>query len=333
MKQARWTKTGIEVVEVKPPPLESGHARLRVVACGICGSDLHRYRGEQPAPPGSVPAHEVVGTPIDGPASLEDRLYAVEPRYWCGRCELCQSGRRHLCPAGGLLGVDRAGGLAEWMDVPLAGLHPVDPAVTPLVASLAEPLAVCVRALNLAAPATDSRVLVLGAGTVGLLAGLLARDRVGEVAITARHAHQREAARRLGLVALGEDDLEAWSAQAVPGVAIETVGGRADTLDAAIRSTRPGGRVVVLGIFSGSPAIDTLALVLKELSIVGSNTYGMAEGGSEFAAAVELLPRHASELAPLLTHQLPLAKLENAFACADDKSSGAIKVSLEMPRV
>lgn len=328
MRQARWTETGIELGEVEPGRLDPGQVRLRVAACGICGSDLHRYRGELPAAPGSVPGHELVGTPLDGPSGLEDRLYAVEPRFWCGRCRHCRSGSRQLCEHGGLLGVDRAGGLAEQVDAPLASLHPLPAGVELLCASLAEPLAVCVRALHLAAPRADSRVLVLGAGTLGLLAGLLARDRAAQTAITARHPQQRAAARELGLVPLSEDELEAWAAQAEPDVVIETVGGHADTLNDAIRSARPGGRVVLLGMFSTPPPIDGFALVIKELALIGSNTYGTTPRGSEFGAAVELLPRYAGEIGSLQTHQLPLAKLEDAFACAQDKSSGAIKVTV-----
>jgi hypothetical protein len=119
------------------------------------------------------------------------------------------------------------------------------------VASLAEPLAVAVRGVSLGRIDDDSRVLVLGAGTIGLLSGLLARERAtaGSVAITARHAQQRDAAKRLGLLALAEDEVKPWLREAAPDVVIETVAvtpARCSTP----RWCRPGGRIVVLGIFS-----------------------------------------------------------------------------------
>jgi threonine dehydrogenase-like Zn-dependent dehydrogenase len=116
-----------------------------------------------------VPGQEVVGFPLDGPSGLAERLYAVEPRVWCGTCGLCLSGRRHLCPEGRILGLTEAGGLGEFMDAPREALHAVDPEVPALVASMSEPVAVCVRAIHRAQIEAGSRVLVLGGGTIGLL--------------------------------------------------------------------------------------------------------------------------------------------------------------------
>ncbi|MFI5316690.1 MAG: zinc-binding dehydrogenase [Myxococcota bacterium] len=328
MRQARWTESGLAIAEVEPPALPSDWARLRVAACGICGTDLHLWRRELPPPLGLAPGHEMAGTLLDGPRGLADALYAVEPIHVCGSCDFCISGRRQLCGKLEIFGVMRPGGLAEFVDVPAATLHPVHPSVSPLLASLAEPLAVCERAISLARLDSDSRVLVLGAGSIGLLSGLLARDRAGAVAISARHAQQSEAAKRLGLLPLAESEVRAWAAEAQPDVVIETVGGHAQTLLDATRFCRPGGRIVVLGIFSKRSEVNGYLLATRELELVGSNMYGTGRRGSLFRAAVELLPRYARELAPLLTHRFALGELESAFRCASDKQSGAIKVTV-----
>lgn len=325
MLQAQWTEEGIGVFDVEPGPLADGAVRLRVSACGICGTDLHLYRRELPAPPGGVPGHEIVGTPIQG-GDFADGLYAVEPIQRCGACALCAAGRPHLCPQGRLLGIALPGGLAELVDVPAYTLHPVDASVSPRVAALAEPLAVCVRAVNLAELTLSSRVLVLGGGTIGLLSALLARDRAAQVAITVRHAHQRALAESFGIRALGEDEVALWALDREPDVIIETVGGGADTLLQATRLCRRAGRVVVVGVFSGGQPIDALGLVLKELSLVGSNTYGNDRRGSEFRSAVDLLPRYRAELEALQTHTVPLREVDRGFAVAADKKSGAVKV-------
>jgi threonine dehydrogenase-like Zn-dependent dehydrogenase len=97
----------------------------------------------------------------------------------------------------------------------------------------------------------------------------------------------------------------------------------------ATRFCRAGGRIVVLGIFSKRSEVNGYLLATKELELVGSNMYGASRRGSQFRAAVELLPRYAAELAPLQTHRFGLGELESAFRCASDKQSGAIKVATE----
>ncbi len=328
MRQTRFSGGGVELVDAEPRPLEDGWVRLAVETCGICGSDLHMMRGHTRVPDWLVPGHEIVGVPIDGPPGLSDARYAVEPRVWCGQCEFCETGSRQLCAHGNLIGVGYNGGLAETVDVPLGCLHRVPGDLDALPASLSEPVAVCVRALNLARLDAGSRVLVIGGGTIGLLSGLLARDRAQSVAIIVRHAHQQEAAKRLGLLALSEGEAGDWAASHGPDVVIETVGGLADTLDEAIRLCRAGGRIVVLGVFAGSRPINALAFLVKELSLIGSNTYGTTRRAPEFAVGVELAARYRSELAPLQTHQFSLDSVADAFACANDKRSGAIKVTI-----
>ena len=136
-------------------------------------------------------------------------------------------------------------GSRELVDAPLENLAPIPEGVDPVTASLTEPLAVTVRGVGLGAGEPDSKVLVLGAGAIGLCAALVARDRADEVAITARYPHQRDAAAHIGLTVLGEGDAVEWGKQHRPEVVIESVGGTADTLTDAVRvvgAGRPGRR-------------------------------------------------------------------------------------------
>ncbi len=327
MRRAHWGERGIGLAEVKPGPLPRDWIRLRIAACGICGSDLHFYRRDFP-PPAMAPGHEMVGYPIEAAPGLEDGLYAVEPLQRCGRCAFCAAGTYNRCPELRLFGLAAHGGLADFVDVPAYTAFRVDPELPPVVASLAEPLAVCVHATELARLEPSSRVLVLGAGTIGLLSGILARDRADRVAVTARHAPQREAARHFGLEVLEESELPAWAAEHAPDVVLETVGGRADTLQQALVSCQAGGRIVVVGVFGGNREINALALMMKEVTLLGSNMYARGPRGSDFGTAVSLLPRLREELALLQTHQYPLEELGKAFETANDKRSGSIKVTL-----
>ena len=328
MIQAQWTGDGIQVVDVDQRPPKEGWVRLKVAACGICGSDLHAYRGQETATLGTVPGHEIIGTVEDGGKGLADSLYAVEPILFCGECDFCANGQRQICRKNGLLGYVEPGGFADYVNLPRYTLHPVDPSISPLTASIVEPLACGYRGVQLGRLDLDSRVLVQGAGSIGLLTGLLARDRAHEVAITTRYPHQVEAAKKLGLLPLGENDWEDWCKEREPDVVIETVGGAAHTINEAIKACRRGGRIVIVGIFTEPSSIDSLALVIKEVDIIGSSMYGRGVRGSEFGGTVESLTRYKGEFDGLLTHQFPLSSVQEAFVCANDKSSQSIKVTL-----
>ena len=328
MRRAVWTDDGLAVTESDPPPLAAGWARLQVEACGICGSDLHFWHGQMARPMGTAPGHEFVGTVMDGPADLADVRYVGSPAVSCGACEYCTTGAPHLCGRGGpSIGLGRDGAMADYVDVPLGNIFPVADTVDARLASLGEPVAVAVRGISIGAPGSESRVLVLGAGTVGLIAALVARDRAAEVAITARYPHQRAAAERLGVTVLGETDGPAWGKEHRPDVVVETVGGTADTMNTAIRVARRGGRIVVLGTFQTVP-VDLLRAQLKELQILTSFAYGTNRRGSDFGTAVELLPRWRDELSVLQTHQFALDQATTAFETAADKTSEALKVTV-----
>jgi threonine dehydrogenase-like Zn-dependent dehydrogenase len=171
-------------------------------------------------------------------------------------------------------------------------------------------------------------VLVLGAGAIGLCAALVARDRAAEVAIAARHPHQRAAAGALGVTVLAEDEVRAWAKEHRPDVVIESVGGAADTVELAVQVIGRGGRIVVLGTFSAPKPVDLQRLMLKEVALLGSFCYGGGDREPEFATAARLTGRWREELRGLATHQFGLDDVTTAFATADDKSTGAIKVTL-----
>jgi threonine dehydrogenase-like Zn-dependent dehydrogenase len=327
MLQSLWTEKGIVLEEVTPPALQPGWVRLKVQACGICGSDLHGYKdGKIRA--GGRPGHEMSGTIMESTVDLADELYAVEPWLWCGECEFCRIGKVQLCRKGGLVGVSVPGGLADFIDVPAMHVYPSDPSLTPIEASLTEPFGICTRAVHLADLRMDTRVLILGAGSLGLISGLLSRDTAERVAISYRYASQAEAALRLGLEAVPEDKVVEWAQDYGPDVVIETVGGHANTMEQATAACRPDGRIVVLGLFSENPTLDMRALIHKELKIMGSAFFGTSEHGPEFRASTKILPHYKKELSVLQTHQFPLSRVADAFEAAVSKDDRPIKVTI-----
>lgn len=312
-----------------------GEVRVRVRACGICGSDLH-LRSAGFVQRGVAPGHEFAGV-IDtvglGVSGLSPgTAVAVEPLRSCGRCAECRRGLEAICAEGQLLGVHASGGFAEYAVVPARRAFPVPADLDPRVAALAEPMAVVVRGLRRGGLAPGQRVLVLGAGTLGQLATLAARALgAASVEVSARHAEQARLARELGAArVLGEGDASppALAGAAPYDLVLETVGGAADTLNAAGAAVRRGGTVAVLGMFLGPVRLETLPLLLKEATLAWSYCYGRGDEPCDFAEAVRLLAAEREGAARLLTHAVPLADAERAFALAADRKAGTVKVSV-----
>jgi 2-desacetyl-2-hydroxyethyl bacteriochlorophyllide A dehydrogenase len=325
----------IELREVAPPQPGAGQVLVKVRSCGICGSDLHYYHGGLP-PPVVCPGHEISGEVAEVGAGVTrfaagDRV-AVEPAITCGRCPGCRVGDYQLCREFKIVGTHADGGFAEYLVMPEYALFALPAGVAWPVAALTEPLAVGVHGVRLGNVRLGDRVLVLGAGTIGLLAALAAREAgAAEVLITARHPHQRRAAERFGARPFAEerDELSAYVFAHPVDVTIETVGGRAETLNQALYSTRPGGRVVVLGVFTTQPQLNALVLMLKEMRLIGSLMYGRDGVRADFDVALDVLQRNAAAAAEMVTHRFPLAQIAEAYRVAADKRQKSIKVTIE----
>ena len=329
-----------EVREVERPAVEPGRVLVRVRNCGICGSDLHFYRGEFPAAPGLRLGHEISGEVAElgeGVSGLSERQpVAIEPVEVCRDCDLCRTGRYQLCPGRKFLGTVLPGAFAEYITVPDYTVHPLPEGVDFEVGALVEPLAVSVHGLRQVGLSFGERVAVLGSGTIGLMALVAARAMgASDVFVTARYPHQAEAARALGashVVDANENALEelrAAFAGRPPEVVVETVGGHADTLNEAVALAAPSGRVSVLGLFTEPKTLNAMMVVLKEIRLFGGITYGRPSARSDFEVALEIARDHAGDLKRLVTHRVALRDIEAGFVTAADKSQASIKVTVE----
>jgi 2-desacetyl-2-hydroxyethyl bacteriochlorophyllide A dehydrogenase len=333
-RSALWTEQGIGVREASRPVAGPGELLIAVRACGICGSDLHVFRGETPRPAGVGPGHEVVGEivalgeGVAGP-TVGTRV-AVEPYTSCGSCRHCLRGRGYLCPRRRLLGFGLPGGMAEHVVVPAGRVYPLPAELEWTTAALTEPAAIVLHGLRRAGLEVGQRVFVIGAGTIGLLATLLARaGGATRVGVAARHPQQRRMALALGAdEVVAPEEAMAGSPLARGGwdLVVETVGGHAPTLQQALDLADAGGTVLLLGVHSVPQEIVTRRIWLDEVTVVGAFGYGRWGGRADYEDAVALLARHRAELAPLVTHTFPLERAADAFAAAADKRSGAIKV-------
>ena len=324
-----------EIADVDAPEPAPGEALVRVRSVGVCGSDLHFYRGEFPLPAGFCLGHEVsgeveaLGDGVNGFAK-GDRV-ALELFTVCRSCAQCRSGNYHLCRSRKSNGIDMPGGLREYMTVPAYDLYKLPEAVDAELGSLVEPLAVNVHGLKLAGMQFGERVGVLGAGTIGLMAIAAARAMgAAHISVSARYPHQRVMANALGADAIF--DANAAGAQQMAksaggaDIVVETVGGSADTLAQALPLVAPRGRVCMLGVFTAPVQLHPLLLTLREATIVGSNCYNRTGAQSDYEIAIEIMRREGESLRSIITHRFPLASVAEAYETADDKKSGAIKV-------
>ena len=324
----------VGIVDKAVPEPRDDWVRVAVSAAGICGSDLHIFHHLRDALKGIQPGHETAGIVDalgDGVDLKLGTKVAIEPLTWCGTCYQCLQGYHNRCADRQLIGVSRPGGMAEFVEVPASSLHVLPDRLDDNVAALTEPMAVCVRGVRLAHIDLGDRVAVLGAGTIGVLSVLAARDAgASEIYVTARYPHQADVARALGATEVFSDYQAMLDALgATLDVVIETVGGTADTITEATALARAGAVIVTLGVFQGTITLPGMAICGNELTLVGSNCYARDARKGDFALGVELAVRHEDLLAPLVTHRFKLDQVAEAYATAADKRSGALKVQLE----
>lgn len=335
-------ETAVTTLELRGPG--PGEVEIAVHACGICGSNLHAWAHPESAiqrdgnsHPGAA-GHEIAGevTRVGADVTVFEpgQQVCVEPNLAtaCGKCAACVEGRAWFCRNQKDIA---CWGFAESMIVPAQSLlRPPEP-IAPELLTLAEPLAFAIHALRNSWTATRYRiagrhVAVVGAGVAGLLVVAAARDLgAGRITVFARHPHQAAAADAVGAheVIKGTVDAKHESVRNLRAdVVLEAVGGRSDTFATSLSAVARGGEVVVLGLFDEPQTFDARKAVFREIRMFFPVTYGTLDGISDFELALELLVRDQDTLARLVTHRLPLDRVDEAFALAADKGTGALRV-------
>ncbi len=313
MRAVRAANGTVEVCDV-PAPSGPG-VRVDVKAAGICGTDLHLVSGADFPPPRVTLGHEIAGITENGTP------VAIEPLSPCGRCDPCRRGDEHLCADSSamLFGIGLDGGMADRIEVPERCLVPLPAGVDVRDASLVEPLAVVVHSLRRSAARPDQRVVVIGGGTIGLCAVAAARARGCEVALVARHDAQRAAGERLGATEVSDGGYD---------IVIEAAGSES-ALGRAVDLARPGGTVMIPGVYWGPVTVSGMAWCFKEVSLCPTALYSRTAGGRDIDAAAALLATTPGLAGTLITHRYPLDAAAEAFETAASRDRGAIKVVLE----
>ena len=321
-----WGRDDVRIEDIADPGNPAaGWVRLRIQACGICGTDVEEYTSgpviivTEPHPLSGRCApltlgHEAVGiidAVGDGVPLEVGTPVAIESNMFCGECYWCRRGDLTLCAHLASLGLMGDGGLAEYMMAPAHMCIPFSDDLPAEQAALAEPLSVAVRAVSKAGVGIGSTVAVLGAGTVGLLCVQVARLAGAKAVIgVEKLASRRALALQLGADAavLPEDAADAAMAL-TEGVGVDVTieaAGNAVAAAAAVRLARKGGRTVLLGVFNDVVPIDMMDMLRGEKTVLASLSHVYDE---DFTKAVSLLDRGLVQVAPLITDRISLPEV------------------------
>ena len=298
MRAAVWTgPREMQIQDVEQPTVVPGELLLRVNTVGICGSELSGYLGHNSlrVPP-LIMGHEFGATIVEVGAGVEgfavgDRVTA-NPMVPDRSCVMCRAGYENLCLNRTLVGAHRPGAFAEYVSVPAIAAYHLPDSIDDLTASLVEPTACALRAVELAAVTPGSSVLILGAGPIGLLSLLVAKAAGASEIIISDFAQQRlDLASNWGATAAlspAKDDVVAIAKQRTGGLGVDAVidaVGLPVTRNTGISAVRPGGKVIFIGLHEDATTIPGNTVIRSEIEIKGSFCYT----ANNFAASIRLL--------------------------------------------
>ena len=326
----------LETREVPASQASAGEVRVKVAATGVCGTDLHLYGGHfDPVYP-LIPGHEIARIVDQVGAGVLDIVkgdaVALDPVITCGTCHHCQRGMRHHCVRFQALGVSRAGGFAEYVVAPAANVYKVGQ-MNLEVAAFAEPLGCVAWGIKRLQPPIASKALLFGAGPIGLLMmqALLASGAAA-VTVVEPNLERRQLALQLGAELALEPhanlttklrDLEPCGFD----VATEATG--APKVIAALpQYATPGGKVMYYGVAPDDARVEIspYEIFRRDLTILGSfSLLGTVPQALEWLASGRM------QVAPLITHRLPIEQLKIALEYKDHPGMNGSQKVLIVP--
>ena len=305
---------GTLAIEDRPMPVAApGQVVVEVGAVGICGSDVHYYDhgriGEHVVDRPMVIGHEAAGTVVDAGADVDPGVVgqrvALEPGVPCRACAECLHGRYNLCPDVVFFATPPVdGAISQFVCIDADFAHPVPAGLTHEQAAMAEPVSVGIWAAQKANVSPGDRVLVTGAGPIGLLAAQVARAFGGiEVTVTDLSPFRLEKARELGLRPhpAAEPITQRFD------VLLECSGSPA-ALAAGMESVERAGRVILVGMGADTVTLDVPLLQEREITLTGTFRYA-----NTYPLALRLIASGAVDVDAVITHRFDIEHTEEAL--------------------
>jgi 2-desacetyl-2-hydroxyethyl bacteriochlorophyllide A dehydrogenase len=306
----------IRVGNVADPTPRADEVVIKVGACGICGTDLHIAQGEFPPTPYPItPGHEFAGEVVslgsniknlvtrENPLAIGSRI-AVDPSLYCGYCSFCHTGHGNLCSNWNALGDTVSGAFAEYVAVPFANAYLLPEHLSFREAALIEPVSCAVHGVHRLEPRLGESMLIVGAGTMGLLLlQLLLRGGASSVSVLDLNTQRLETAKKLGATRTVTTLEELLESEPLGFDTVIDATGVARAIESAFSVVKRGGKFMVFGVApqEARVALSPFRIYNDEITIVGS----MAVLNS-YQQAVDLVSSGAIDTKTMLTKALPL---------------------------
>lgn len=299
----------------KPRPLRApGEALVRIKRVGLCGTDFHIFSGNQPflSYP-RVMGHELAGeiVEVDDRSSLTvGELVTINPYLPCGTCIACRKAKPNCCTHIRVMGVHIDGGMTEYVSVPEKAVVPV-PGLTSDQAAMVEFLSIGAHAVRRGGITGEDRVLVVGAGPIGVAAALFAQLAGAEVSLIDTNAGRLDyAARAIGLhhTATVDDGVEAWLNERTHGDGFDAVfdaTGSARAIEKGFSYVAHGGRYVLVSVVKDTISFADPEFHKREMTLIGSRNATR----HDFQLVIDLIREGAIPTAALQTHAFALEDL------------------------
>jgi len=322
----------LELADVPRPEPEAGQVLIQVDCCGICGSDLEAYQIGM-YEPGLIIGHEFAGRVAalgPGVRGWEvGEAVSVNDAIPCMACRMCRRGAFTLCESLTMVGVTMDGGMAEYVRVPVEGVHRLPPGLDAREAALAEPLSIALHAVARSALRPGDRVLVMGGGPIGLLvlqAALLAGAL--EAYVVEVNPARAALAQQLGareVLDPGQVNMAVQLGRLTGGEGVAVIfvcTGVAAAFEEAMTLVGKGGQIVMVGL-APEPAVgDLMTLVLHEVEVRGAYL-----GHAEFGQALRFIAQGRVDVASLIGREVPLERvIEDGFEYLLGEAPEAAKV-------
>lgn len=328
----------VELLDVEEPTVYGDRVKIKVSYSGICGSDIHTFKGEYGSTFPLILGHEFSGVVVEvGPdvkkVKVGDRVTSETTFSTCGTCAYCQSKDYNLCSSRQGIGTQISGSMAEYVLSREESVHVLPDHISLEAAALSEPLACCVHAvLEKTTVNTGDKVLVLGPGPIGLLTALVAKTQGAYVILTGVTADKKrlDIAKEMGIdrvVDVLTEDLPKLIMDLTDGYGVNSVfecSGAAVAVNQALLITKKQGDFVQIGLFPEKlTPIDMNAVFQREINIIGSRT----QKPSTWCKTLDLVSAGKIKPETLITQIVSLDDWSKGFDIA--MASGGMKVLIQ----
>ncbi len=344
MKAALLTEPGkFEIRQLPDPKIENDtDVLIRVKTVGVCGSDMHYYTtgriGSQIVQYPFIVGHEAAGV-VEKIGNGVTRVrpgqrIAIEPAVSCGKCDQCKSGRENTCRKLRFLGAPPQldGAQCEYVVLPQENCFPIIESVTFEQATLAEPLAIAVYAVERSPLADGASAAILGVGPIGMSVFHVLRTRnVRSVCVTDKIDARLEAARKLSPKWAGNPDRvdvikEIGEIEPFQMDVIYECSGDQAAISQAVQLLKPGGTLMIVGI----PEVDEVSFLIHELRRKEITIVNVRRQNHCTQKAIDLLTSRKINMDSLVTHRFPLEETPKAFDLVANYRDGVMKTMIRI---